>query len=137
MKNCYTNDICRFNEEVCWAFRLFDIDNSGSIAVAEIHESVEVECSAEQSLQRNVDQPLQAVWAILDGLGEGPPGSAVDTATFLQQRLRASGVGEVNDKLVLCIRIYSSSSLFLYWRKNKGISVHPGANNDKTPLKHY
>ena len=45
---------CRFNDEVCWAFRLFDIDNSGSIAVAEIHESVEVWLSAVQSLQQKV-----------------------------------------------------------------------------------
>ena len=32
----------RFNDEVSWAFRIFDIDNSGSIAVEEINDSVQV-----------------------------------------------------------------------------------------------
>ena len=33
----------RFNDEVSWAFRIFDIDNSGSIAVEEINDSVQVD----------------------------------------------------------------------------------------------
>ena len=37
----------RFNDEVSWAFRIFDIDNSGSIAVEEINDSVEVSDSME------------------------------------------------------------------------------------------
>ena len=35
----------RFNDEVSWAFRIFDIDNSGSIAVEEINDSVQVDYS--------------------------------------------------------------------------------------------
>ena len=35
----------RFNDEVSWAFRIFDIDNSGSIAVEEINDSVQVSIS--------------------------------------------------------------------------------------------
>ena len=33
----------RFNDEGSWAFRIFDIDNSGSIAVEEINDSVQVD----------------------------------------------------------------------------------------------
>ena len=32
----------RFQDEVSWAFKMFDIDNSGSIVVEEIKESVQV-----------------------------------------------------------------------------------------------
>ena len=32
----------RFHDEVSWAFKMFDIDNSGLIMVEEIHESVKV-----------------------------------------------------------------------------------------------
>ena len=34
--------LCRFQDEVSWAFKMFDIDNSGSIVVEEIKESVQV-----------------------------------------------------------------------------------------------
>ena len=34
--------IHRFQDEVGWAFKIFDIDNSGSIAVQEIDDSVKV-----------------------------------------------------------------------------------------------
>ena len=32
----------RFQDEIGWAFKMFDIDNSGSIVVEEIHQSVQV-----------------------------------------------------------------------------------------------
>ena len=33
----------RFHDEVGWAFKMFDIDNSGVIVVEEIHESIKVD----------------------------------------------------------------------------------------------
>ena len=32
----------RFQDEVSWAFKMFDVDNSGMIVVEEIHDSVRV-----------------------------------------------------------------------------------------------
>ena len=43
--NDHPYDSTRFNDEVSWAFRIFDIDNSGSIAVEEINDSVQVSIS--------------------------------------------------------------------------------------------
>ena len=34
--------LLRFQEEVGWAFKLFDVDNSGEILVSEIFDSVKV-----------------------------------------------------------------------------------------------
>ena len=34
--------IIRFQDEVTWAFKMFDVDNSGTIIVEEIHDSVQV-----------------------------------------------------------------------------------------------
>merc|ERR1712192_100747 len=70
----------KFNDEVSWAFRIFDIDNSGSIAVEEINDSV------------------QAVWVILDGVGDAIDGTVEEISAFLFERLnkQAEG-GEVDE----------------------------------------
>ena len=50
-----TLDLCNaktFNEQVTWAFRIFDVDNSKSIAIGEFGNSV------------------KEIWKIFDGVGE-------------------------------------------------------------------
>ena len=82
----------RFQDEISWAFKIFDIDNSGSIAVHEIHESV------------------KAVWKILDGIGDTIDGTVEDISDFLYQRLVQQGKDEVNNfprkRILLCVQIF-------------------------------
>ena len=42
----------RFQEEVGWAFKLFDVDNSGEILVSEIFDSVKVTIDTLDSYSR-------------------------------------------------------------------------------------
>jgi len=68
----------KFQDEVSWAFKMFDIDNSGSIVVEEIKESV------------------QSVWKILDGIGDEIDGTVEEISEFLYERLVLQGKTEVD-----------------------------------------
>lgn len=68
----------KFQDEASWAFKMFDVDNSGMIVVEEIHDSV------------------KSVWKILDGIGDAIDGTVEEISDFLYERLIHNGKTEVD-----------------------------------------
>ena len=111
----------RFHDEVSWAFKMFDVDNSGSIVVEEIHESVKVftcssrywmqfimfwvsdtnlspvwnECELQPGNHVEKSSYLKAVWKILDGIGDAIQGTAEEISEFIFSKLKSHGKQEV------------------------------------------
>ena len=86
----------RFQDEIGWAFKMFDIDNSGSIVVEEIHQSVQVLLIQSISTNENYLRFFsQAVWKILDGIGDAIDGNVEEITEFIFGRLKSHGKSDV------------------------------------------
>ena len=75
-------DLCNaktFHEQIQWAFRIFDCDNSKSIGIDEFGDSV------------------KQVWQIFEGVGETKhnPGDCDKTAAMLVAKCREHNMSEV------------------------------------------
>ena len=77
---------CRFQDEVSWAFKMFDADNSGVIVVEEIHEAVKVNFTKMTKIPFQYFL-LQSVWMILDGMGDAIDGTVDEISESIYQRL--------------------------------------------------
>ena len=75
---------------------MFDVDNSGSIVVEEIHQSVQVLNILIYSPIRGTSNLfLKAVWKILDGIGDAIDGSVEDITEFIFGKLKSHGKDDV------------------------------------------
>ena len=77
----------RFQDEVSWAFKMFDADNSGVIVVEEIHEAVKVNLTKMTKIPFQYFFLLQSVWMILDGMGDAIDGTVDEISESIYQRL--------------------------------------------------
>ena len=111
----------RFNDEVSWAFRIFDIDNSGSIAVEEINDSVQV-AFVVWAVPVGFDYmwlevcevfTLKVVWKILDGVGDAIDGTVEEISDFLFERLNKQAEGGEVKVLVHLISVFGCSIVFI------------------------
>lgn len=68
-----------FHEQIQWAFRIFDCDNSKSIAIEEFGDSV------------------KQVWQIFEGVGETKhsPGDSESVASMLVDKCKEHNMSEV------------------------------------------
>ena len=79
---------------------MFDVDNSGIIVVEEIHESVQVLLIQSSSQnENNLFFFLQAVWKILDGIGDAIDGSVEEITEFIFGKLKSHGKSDVRKYL--------------------------------------
>ena len=98
--------LLRFQDEVTWAFKMFDVDNSGTIIVEEIHDSVQVRIQIDNNFIFIFYTSFQSVWKILDGIGDAIDGTVEEISDFLYQRLVLQGKTEVLYKKVLLLDFY-------------------------------
>ena len=98
--------LLRFQDEVTWAFKMFDVDNSGTIIVEEIHDSVQVRIQIDNNFILILYTSFQSVWKILDGIGDAIDGTVEEISDFLYQRLVLQGKTEVLCKTVLLLDFY-------------------------------
>ena len=84
---------------------MFDVDNSGTIIVDEIHDSVQVMAQVDTKyifvkMLLFLYISMQSVWKILDGIGDAIDGTVEEISDFLYQRLVLQGKTEV-----LCMKV--------------------------------
>ena len=93
----------RFQDEIGWAFKMFDVDNSGIIVVEEIRQSVQVLIIRSDPPSTNVNTTfglfLKAVWKILDGIGDAIDGSVEEITEFIFGKLKSHGKDDVRFKI--------------------------------------
>ena len=85
---------------------MFDVDNSGTIIVDEIHDSVQVRIQIDNNFILILYTSFQSVWKILDGIGDAIDGTVEEISDFLYQRLVLQGKTEVLCKKVLLLDFY-------------------------------
>ena len=88
---------------------MFDVDNSGTIIVDEIHDSVQVMAQVDTKyifVKMLSYISMQSVWKILDGIGDAIDGTVEEISDFLYQRLVLQGKTEVLCKKVLLSDFY-------------------------------